>query len=66
MSLCKSLTLPAVTAIGKVANPVIPVLPNIATFLIASDISASRKALGRFHLETEVLTYNPKLSHKYV
>lgn len=61
MSLCESL--PAVTAIGKVANPVIPVQPNIATFFIASDISASRKALGRFLLETEILLYNPTLRH---
>lgn len=39
-SLCKSYSLPADTEIGKVANPVIPVTPKIATFLIASDMSA--------------------------
>lgn len=33
-----TLTLPAATACGKVTNPVIPVAPNIATFLIESDI----------------------------
>lgn len=51
MSWCESL--PAVTAIGKVANPVIPVQPNIATFFTASDISASRNALGQVHLERD-------------
>lgn len=34
---------PAATAIGRVASPVIPVAPNIATFLMESDIVLNKR-----------------------